>query len=40
MQYYITIEEVQWVIGEWPYQWKVPVVINKGTKDKEQEKPR
>jgi hypothetical protein len=29
MQYCITTEEVQWVIVEWPDQWKVPMAINK-----------
>jgi hypothetical protein len=37
MKYYITVEEVQWVIGEFPDQWKVPVAEKKGTKGKEQE---
>jgi hypothetical protein len=31
----ITVEEVQWVIAEWPDQWKVPVAIKKGAKGKE-----
>jgi hypothetical protein len=34
IQYCITNEEVQWVIKEWPDQWKVPVVGMKGTKEK------
>jgi hypothetical protein len=36
MQYCITTEEVQWLIGEWPDQWKVLVADKKGKKGKEQ----
>jgi hypothetical protein len=32
MQYFIIAEEVQWVLEEWPDQWKVPVVGMKGEK--------
>jgi hypothetical protein len=32
----LTIEEVQWVLAEWPDQWKVPVAVKKGEKGKEQ----
>jgi hypothetical protein len=37
MHYCITTEEVQWVLVEWPSQWKVLVAVKEGEKGKEKE---
>jgi hypothetical protein len=33
---YIACEEVDWIVKDWPVQWKVPVTQKKGTKPKDQ----
>jgi hypothetical protein len=34
MRYYVTIEEVQWAMKDWPEEWRVPVDSKKGSKGK------
>jgi hypothetical protein len=36
MRYCTMREEVEWIVKDWPVQWKVPVTQKKGTKPKEQ----
>jgi hypothetical protein len=35
MRYCTSREEVEWIVKEYPAQWKVPTTQNKGTKPKE-----